>query len=316
MAPIRIGIVGIGKIARDQHLPVIGGDQAFKLSAIATRSGADADVPTFPTLEAMLDGAEVDAVALCTPPQVRHKLALAALRHGRHVLLEKPPGATLSEVEQLAALADKTGRTLFATWHSRFAPGVEPARRWLADKAIRSVHIAWKEDVRRWHPGQTWIWEPGGLGVFDPGINALSIATRILPQPFFLTRSALSFPENCRAPIAASLAFSDADGTPITAEFDFRQRGGEIWDIEVATDAGRLTLSKGGAVMAIDGKVTSQEKSREYAGLYARFRELIDQGKSEVDVSPLRHVADAFMLGRIERVAAFYDNTSTEKAYA
>ena len=316
MAPIRIGIVGIGKIARDQHLPVIADDPGFTLAAVATRSGAHVDVPTFPTLEAMLDGAELDAVALCTPPQVRHKLALTALRRGKHVLLEKPPGATLGEVEQLAALADEVRRTLFATWHSRFAPAVEPARRWLADKAIRSVHIAWKEDVRRWHPGQTWIWEPGGLGVFDPGINALSIATRILPLPFFLTRSVLSFPENCRAPIAASLAFSDADGMPITAEFDFRQQGGEIWDIEIATDAGRLTLSRGGAVMAVDGKVTSQEKSAEYAGLYARFRELIERGTSEVDVSPFRHVADAFMLGRIERVAAFYDNPSTEKAYA
>src|SRR5690606_7784451 len=104
--------------------------------------------------------------------------------------------------------------------------------------------------------------------------------------------------------------------TPITAEFDFRQQGGEIWDIEIETDAGRLTLSKGGAVMAVDGRVVSQEESAEYAGVYGRFRELIEARASEVDVSPLRHVADAFMLGRIERVAAFYDNPSTEKAYA
>jgi hypothetical protein len=43
------------------------------------------------------------------------------------------------------------------------------------------VEIVWHEDVRKWHPGQQWIWEPGGFGVFDPGINALSIATRIFP---------------------------------------------------------------------------------------------------------------------------------------
>ena len=34
----------------------------------------------------------------------------------------------------------------------------------------------------RWHPGQEWIWQAGGFGVFDPGINALSIVTRILPR--------------------------------------------------------------------------------------------------------------------------------------
>ena len=58
--------------------------------------------------------------------------------------------------------------------------------------------------MRRWHPGQAWIWEPGGFGVFDPGINALSIATSIF-APFFLTAARLDFPENRDAPIAAAL---------------------------------------------------------------------------------------------------------------
>ena len=44
-----------------------------------------------------------------------------------------------------------------------------------------SGRIIWKEDVHHWHPGQRWIWEPGGFGVFDPGINALSVLTEILP---------------------------------------------------------------------------------------------------------------------------------------
>jgi D-galactose 1-dehydrogenase len=67
--------------------------------------------------------------------------------------------------------------------------------------------------------------------------------------------------------------------------------------------------------MAVDGRVMSQNEPAEYAGVYTRFRELIGLGRSEVDVSPLRHVADAFMLGRIERVEAFHDSSSTEKAY-
>jgi D-galactose 1-dehydrogenase len=54
--------------------------------------------------------------------------------------------------------------------------------------------VEWKEDVRQWHPGQQWIWQPGGLGVFDPGINALSIVTWMLPRPIFLTASELVFP--------------------------------------------------------------------------------------------------------------------------
>ena len=51
----------------------------------------------------------------------------------------------------------------------------------------------WKEDVTHWHPGQKWIWQAGGLGVFDPGINGLSILTRIMPHGIFLTGAELPF---------------------------------------------------------------------------------------------------------------------------
>jgi Predicted dehydrogenases and related proteins len=185
---ISLAIVGLGKIARDQHIPSIARTTGIELVAIASRNASIEGIAHFATLDQLLaDAPDIDAVALCTPPQVRHAQAAAALKAGKHVLLEKPPGATVSELEPLVAAARDGGRTLFATWHSRFAPAVEPARSFLVGRQIKSVVVEWKEDVRVWHPGQAWIWEPGGLGVFDPGINALSILTRILPRPFFLT---------------------------------------------------------------------------------------------------------------------------------
>jgi D-galactose 1-dehydrogenase len=252
--------------------------------------------------------ADIDAVALCAPPQVRASQAAAVLKAGKHVLLEKPPGATVSELTPLIEAADKTGRTLFATWHSRFAPAVEPARAFLANRQIKSVAVEWKEDVRVWHPGQAWIWEPGGLGVFDPGINALSILTCILPRPFFLTEAELSFPSNCAAPIAADLAFSDATGIPMRAEFDFRQTGPQTWDIRIETDAGRLTLFSGGRRLVHDNRTLVDEDKSEYRGIYRRFVELIGNRASDVDLSPLVHVADAFMLGRRREVEPFVED--------
>jgi D-galactose 1-dehydrogenase len=239
---------------------------------------------------------------------VRHAQAAAALKAGKHVLLEKPPGATVSELAPLIAAARQTGRTLFATWHSRFAPAVEPATAFLAGRQIKSVVVEWKEDVKVWHPGQAWIWEPGGLGVFDAGINALSILTRILPRPFFLTQAELSFPQNRAAPIAADLVFSDDTGLPIRAEFDWRQTGPQTWDISVDTDAGRLTLSSGGSHLVHDGHILVDEKQAEYRGIYRRFVELIANGVSDVDLSPLAHVADAFMLGRRREVDPFNED--------
>ncbi len=305
--PIKLGIVGVGKIVRDQHLPALAKDSNYKLVAAASRHGKVDGIPNFPSIEAMLDAVpELDAVSLCMPPQFRHDAARAALEAGKHVFLEKPPGATVSEVEALKALADAKGVSLFASWHSRYAPAVETARALLASARILSATIDWKEDVRRWHPNQEWIWAPGGFGVFDPGINALSIATHIFPA-MFITSAALDFPENRDAPIAAHISFRTSDGMPVTAEFDWRQTGPQSWNITAETDSGSMLLSDGGAKLAVDGKTVHEEKEAEYPLLYRRFAEIVRAGRSDVDLAPLQHVADAFMLGKRNVVEAFND---------
>ena len=299
MAPVKLGLVGIGKIARDQHLPSLSRSSDFELVAAASRNAGVDGIANFTSTGEMLGAMpEIAAVSLCMPPQARHQVAAEALRHGKHVMLEKPPGATLSEIEHLAGLAASNGVSLFATWHSRHAPGVEPAKEWLKGQHIRKVTVTWKEDVRHWHPGQDWIFEAGGLGVFDPGINALSIVTKILPFPIWLTGAELAFPENRQAPIAADLAFAGPNGEAVEAVFDFRQTGPQTWDIVVEADGGTLKLSMGGAKLFVDGEERGLGPEAEYDGLYARFAELIAVGQSDVDLSPLRHVADAFLLGR------------------
>ncbi|MBY3236632.1 Gfo/Idh/MocA family oxidoreductase [Rhizobium laguerreae] len=308
MSPINLAIVGVGKIVRDQHLPSIAKNPDFELVATASRHGTVEGVKSYTTIEAMLDAEpSTDAVSLCMPPQYRYEAAYKALVAGKHVFLEKPPGATLSEVADLEALANKQGASLFASWHSRYAPGVEAAKAFLAATTIKSVHVIWKEDVRHWHPNQDWIWQAGGLGVFDPGINALSIVTHILPRPIFITEAVLEFPENRDAPIAADIHFRDADGLPVHAEFDWRQTGKQSWDIVAETAAGQMVLAEGGAKLLIDGALRFAEPEQEYPSLYRRFAEIIKAGKSDVDLAPLRHVADAFMLGKRKFVDAFHD---------
>ncbi|MDQ2704517.1 MAG: Gfo/Idh/MocA family oxidoreductase, partial [Pseudomonadota bacterium] len=105
-SPIRLGIVGVGKIVRDQHLPALAKDNDYLVVAAASRNTTIDGVANFSTIEEMLvSDIQVDAVSLCQPPQVRHQAARAALEAGKHVFLEKPPGATVSEVEDLKALA-------------------------------------------------------------------------------------------------------------------------------------------------------------------------------------------------------------------
>jgi D-galactose 1-dehydrogenase len=306
LTSLKLGLVGLGKIARDQHLPAIAATDGAELVAVASRNSQADGVNNYDDLEAMLASeSALDAVILCQPPAVRFDAARTALLAGKHVFLEKPPGATVREVEILAELAGEMNVTLFTSWHSRFGAVVSAAKNWLRQNPPIRLTINWKEDIRVWHPNQDWILEAGGFGVFDPGVNALSILTHLLDDAVRVTAATLETPENRSAPIAAKLDMVTAAGLPVVAELDFLQTGSQSWDIIAETGNDTMTLSHGGNALSINGASQDVGAEREYPAMYGHFVDLVRYGKSDVDTVPLQLVADAFMLGQTKRVAAF-----------
>jgi D-galactose 1-dehydrogenase len=310
MTARKIAIVGVGKIARDQHLPAIAASPDWELAATVSPEGGVDGVDHYADIGSMLAARpDIGVVSLCVPPVPRFEVAAAAIRAGRHVMLEKPPAASVAESETLARMARDAGTVIFASWHSREAACVAPARDWLKDRAVRRLTVTWKEDVRRWHPGQDWIFARGGLGVFDPGINALSILTEILPVPLHVRAARLDLPANREAPVAVDIDFACPGAEAASAAFDFRQEGPQTWSIWVETDGGELALHFGGSRMEIDGREVSRDGgdalATEYPRLYARMAGLVARGESEMDLRPLVLVADAFLLGERRIVEAF-----------
>lgn len=307
---IKIALVGIGKIAIDQHVPAIAASTDWDLGATVSRNGSIDGVPSYKNLDDMLaENPDIRVVSLCMPPVPRFDYAAKALAAGRHVMLEKPPGATLSECHALHAMAETNRVSLYGTWHSREAAQVAAAKAWLQDKQLKRLQVIWKEDVRRWHPGQDWIFDPGGMGVFDPGINALSIVTDIVQDRMHITNATLEVPENRQTPIAAALQFHHPKGADVSVELDWRQDGDQIWTIEAETDQGTVQLLDGGARMMIDGIETDAEEDTlagEYPRLYAKMAQLVTDGGTDLDLAPMVHVADALALGRRISVAPFY----------
>jgi predicted dehydrogenase len=307
MRPIRIAILGFGKIAADQHVPAITGKRRFELVASSSRSGQGV-ARSFTDWRQLIGQVEgLDAVAITTPPGPRYEIARACIDAGLHCLLEKPPTVGLSEIADLACLAEAKGVTLFTTWHAQHNPAVAAAAEALAGKRIASLDIRWHEDVRKWHPGQQWVWEPGGFGVFDPGINAFSIATRIFPGSLFVRAADLHVPENAQTPIAADVTFYSPEASgPLLASLDWRRNEGEEWTIAItAEDGTSLRLEAGGARLLIDGEEQQHPGLDEYPGIYRQFVDLIDERRSLVDVAPLRLVADCLLAGRRHMVEAF-----------
>ena len=114
-------------------------------------------------------------------------------------------------------------------------------------------------------------------------------------------------PANRDTPIAAELALAAPAGYPVAAVFDWRQEGPQSWDIVVEAEGGRLALGAGGGSLAIDGAEVPCGPEREYPGIYRRFAELVRARAIDVDASPLRIVADAFLLGKREPTEPFHD---------
>jgi predicted dehydrogenase len=305
-AEIRLALVGIGKIARDQHLPAIAADPRFRLSATASRNDSVDGVPGYRNIDELLAAdLPIDAVSLCTPPEGRADIARCAIDAGLHVMLEKPPGVTADEVHALERHATAKGVTLFASWHSREAAAVDTARDWLSGRAVTGGRIVWKEDIRQWHPGQEWILERAGMGVFDPAINAFSILTRILPTRFEVEAATLDIPGNRSAAIAAACTLRNAEGYAIEAELDFLFGGTPRWDIEIATDAGRLILRDGGATVELPGAAPRSGENCEYPRLYDRFHALVAAAEIEADTAPLELVEQAYDVGTRRSVPPF-----------
>jgi D-galactose 1-dehydrogenase len=306
----KIAIVGIGKIALDQHLPVIDRSDHFEVAATVSRRGVrHGDLPVYgTTAELYARHPEIELVALCTPPNVRHAHAREAIEAGKHVLLEKPPTPGIGEFNDLMEFAQSRRRVLFQTWHSQYNSAVDEAQAILASEGVKSVHIEWRESVRKWHPGQEWVWEPGGFGVFDPGINALSIMTKIMPGPVLVESAVLGIPDNRDTPIDAELTFKMPTfaQTTLSAQFDWLGGEKEVWQIRIVTGAGKnLLLDRGGTVLSLDGQIVVEAPPEEYEQIYRRFAALLDSGSSGTDGAPLVLVADAFLLGVRETRPAF-----------
>lgn len=304
MSEIKIAILGFGKIAEDQHVPSIQGNDRFKLVATSSRAGQGVEPKFADWRELIRSVKDLKAVAITTPPGPRYEIARECILAGLHCLLEKPPTSGLAQINELACLADSEQVSLYTTWHARHNPAVDAAAKMLAGKRIRAMDIRWHENVHKWHPGQQWIFEAGGFGVFDPGINAFSVATKIFPGTLFIQKAKLEYPSNAQTPIAAELELASvaADG-PLSCSFDFRWSDEEEWTIDIATTDGlELSLRRGGAQLVVGGEEQALEGLGEYSDIYREFAHLIDERRSFVDVAPLRLVADCLLIASTTKV--------------
>lgn len=299
---IKVAVVGVGYVARTQHIPVLQESPYFELVCTVSLDHTVLGVPNFSDLEASLSSdIRVDLVVLCVPPKERFSLATKSLRAGKHVLLEKPPGISIGELAELQHLATNKELSLIFSWHSRHASMIQSAKSWLSDKVVRSVSVRWLEDVNDFHPNQKWIWERGGFGVFDAGINAISIVTYLLEAPYRVTSGVLTPHQHGQVYQSARFSLISGAGTSCDFDLSWVHEGDPCWEILLKTDSGSLLLSGGGNQMFVDETDVSVKYSKrcEYEGVYHNAHRKILDMKSDCDVTPLSVIADVVLASSV-----------------
>lgn len=146
--PIRVGIIGTGRVGIDWHLPdirVAGGVVAALADVQPGRAGRFAqqhDVPlAFDDYRALIARDEVDVVAVCTPPYTHAEIAVAALEAGKHVYLEKPPTMNEAQMQAIADAKERTGQLMMCGSNRVFEHEVQALRRRIVDGELGHIYL-------------------------------------------------------------------------------------------------------------------------------------------------------------------------------
>lgn len=250
VALIRLGIVGCGGVTESRHLPALRRVRGIKVTALSDINPARLErvagqfgaARRYTDYRQLIESGEVDAVAVCVPPQLHAEVALAALAARKHVFIEKPLALSLEECDLLQACAARhpalkvmVGFNL--RWHRLVRAARETINRnELGEvKLVRSVFtsgVRLREDFAEWRKRQ----QSGGGALFELGSHHFDLLRFLFERETEeVFASSLSGGET--AIVAAQLE----GGTQVISAF--AEGTGENHEIEVYGERGWLRVS-------------------------------------------------------------------------
>jgi predicted dehydrogenase len=287
--PLRVGLVGAGPWATHVHAPAIAAHPRTELVSVwARRPDAAAELAKAHGATAAADPAEliadVAAVAFAVPPDVQADLAVRAAEAGRHLVLEKPIGASVAEAQRLADAVRAAGVASLILLTSRYAPEVAA---WVA--TARSTG-GWAAGTAMWAGGallagpyshSPWRHERGGL--MDVG-----------PHTFDLLEAGLG-------PIVDVLGASHGDHDVWQILFAHESGARSTAFISLAlpdTDVFDLTLYGQSGAFPLPERTTSTEDC--YAALLDEFVSMIAEGRTRHPLDVRRGLHLQRVIERVE----------------
>ncbi len=201
--PIRVGILGTGRIAVDGHVQAIreaGGVVAALADIVPGRAQRHAQALGVPlafhsSMEMLCSGA-VDVIDICTPPVSHFSEVMAALDAGFPVYLEKPPAMNQSEMRLMADAARTRGLPLITGTNQVFHPSVQFVKGMIDRGEMGEIYVVeCHKTIRRfyrkgWHRSKAIA---GGGVVMDSSPHRMDLALYLLSNPVVQSVSARTF---------------------------------------------------------------------------------------------------------------------------
>lgn len=189
---LRWGIAGLGNIVGAKIIPAIRSSHSGTLAACVARSDASRTMADkagiarrHPTLEAMLNDTEVDAVYIATPNSLHKEHAIAALQAGKHVLCEKPLALEIADARAIQAAAHAAGRTLRVAYQFRFETLFQRMRTIIRDGTLGELRSATLTACSPVGPNRSWRAAPEEGGVLsDLGVHYLDLLPWLCGMPW------------------------------------------------------------------------------------------------------------------------------------
>jgi UDP-N-acetylglucosamine 3-dehydrogenase len=319
MSKLRIGVIGPGIIWQRAHRPALApyGEQvaftAFCASSERRRAEVERDhpgAPFFLDYRELIASPDVDWVLVLTPIALNAPVALAAMRAGKHVFLEKPMARTLAEAEALLRVADEGDRRLFVLEQFVYATYLDALEEVLRSGEIGEV-LTYDQVVYERYDAQSFD-APGWrteadfpLGrLFDGGHHPIARNSRLFGRPASVYATGCKVRPN----------YGEYDHLLALFEYDTRLRGsfshGSVFDgrknhFYIYGTEGMIALERDRFVVERydgSGRMVPYARERDYAAMWRALLAAIAEGR-EPYYTQERAFQDLSILLAIQRSA-------------
>jgi len=221
--PVRIAIIGAGKVSDYHHVPAIALDPRAELVAVADTSAellaqrkSEWQVQRVSTdVQAVCTADDVDAVIVATPNFTHKPITLAAVGAGKHVMCEKPLGLSSAEVREMYRRARDAGVVHMTAFTYRFAPSMRYMKHLLDSGALGRPRHFRSQRFLDW-PETSWGWrqykKTAGAGdLYDMTIHRIDFAWDLLGPIQRVCGAVARFAERTTTPEGSKCEPSDVD---------------------------------------------------------------------------------------------------------